>query len=410
MQRVSSTKIKFFLFLFSFLIAVGILIYSQIIVSHLQKVVQEILRSEKKIAILYANTLEYIASSEDPNLDYQFFFDKIIPSIDFPMIETDANEKIVKGFKNLDIEKLFSKNDTMYIIQLAKKMDEKIPPILVKVKPTPTQFFTDTVLEKIHYGESKTVLQLQNTTEKLEQLPIVEITLGILFIFVAYMGFSYVKRNEQNKIWIGMSKETAHQLGTPLSSLNGWIEILKSKFASEEIQEMENDVVRLNKIAERFSKIGSKENLKTENIVEIIQRTKNYFEKRNSQFGTKNIQFQIQSKNIVNAKINFELIEWVFENMIKNSLDAIGNNSGKINFKTEEKEKSIEIEVSDSGKGIEGKLKKQIFTPGFTTKERGWGLGLSLAKRIVEDYHKGKLELQESKIGVGTTFKMKLPK
>jgi signal transduction histidine kinase len=281
------------------------------------------------------------------------------------------------------------------------------------------------VLSKIHYSESKMILELRLMITRLQQLPYIEIGLGAMFVLLAYIGFSYIKRNEQSNIWVGMSKETAHQLGTPLSSLMGWVELLKSQLqnehdaslhpqALESIAEMENDLSRLQKVAERFSKIGSKPNLKKENIVTIIQQTISYFEKRiatSKRFGAgKQIAFEILTRGDTSVRINNELLGWVLENLVKNALDAIEAKEGKIIFEIVGKSKNVFIDVADTGKGIDAEHRRDIFRPGYSTKERGWGLGLSLCKRIIEQHHRGKLELKGTKPGKGTTFRITLPK
>ena len=233
-----------------------------------------------------------------------------------------------------------------------------------------------------------------------------------LFIFVGYIGFSYIKRNEQSNIWVGMARETAHQLGTPLSSMMGWVEIMKlqpqpTMKLTETISEMENDLLRLNKIADRFSKIGSKPDLREEELSEVVKGVILYFQKRIPQMG-KRVDIIIEPTDPVHAKINRELFEWVLENLVKNGLDAMEDGKGKISFRLLRLNGAPVIDVTDTGKGIDAAYRKDIFRPGFSTKKRGWGLGLSLSKRIIETYHKGKLSVKESKLGIGTTFRIKL--
>jgi signal transduction histidine kinase len=219
--------------------------------------------------------------------------------------------------------------------------------------------------------------------------------------------YSSNKASETNKLWTGMAKETAHQIGTPLSSLLGWIAILKmEKVDDKYVEEIEKDVARLNTIANRFSKIGSKPELKKENIVTITKQAYDYLESRSS----KQIKFSFTSSDTeIYTNLNTELFGWVIENLIKNAIDAM-QREGSLNLKIENTKKKVKITVSDTGKGMPKKLFKQIFKPGFTTKKRGWGLGLSLSKRIVEDYHKGKIFVQKSDLGKGTTFEILLDK
>ncbi|MBM4165339.1 MAG: HAMP domain-containing histidine kinase [Ignavibacteria bacterium] len=416
MRGLRSTNIKFFLLAVAFILVLGILYYSQYIVTNLQTIVHQLLRDEQKVANLYAKTIEHVANSETPT-DFEFLFDKIISAIDFPLIETDASGNVIKSYRNVVLDSALSDSaQTFFLRQLVKKMDEQNPPIKIVYQET-------LVVSEIHYSESHTIISIRKMIVQLQQLPYVEISLGAMFVLLAYFGFSYLKRNEQSSIWVGMSKETAHQLGTPLSSMMGWLEIIKSQLqrdtderekALETISEMENDIQRLNKVAERFSKIGSKPNLKEENILEIIQTIVEYFQKRintSTRFGAgKQVAFQLHHSGEALARVNRELLEWVFENLVKNAIDAIETKNGSITFSLEGNNKVLCIDVADTGKGIIAQHRKEVFRPGYSTKERGWGLGLTLSKRIIEMYHKGKLELVESKAGKGTTFRITLPK
>jgi signal transduction histidine kinase len=237
--------------------------------------------------------------------------------------------------------------------------------------------------------------------------PFIQIGVIFLFILVSYIAFSSSRKAEQNQVWVGLSKETAHQLGTPTSSLLAWIELLKTKKESSEIAlEIEKDVKRLELITERFSKIGSQPVLNPNNIVETTNLALDYIEKRIS----KKIQVSRNfSQNNVIAKINAPLFEWVLENLCKNAIDAMGS-EGKLSVTIIDNNQFVYIDISDTGKGISKKNFNTIFNPGFTTKKRGWGLGLSLTKRIVEEYHKGKIFVKRSEINIGTTFRIVLAK
>lgn len=242
---------------------------------------------------------------------------------------------------------------------------------------------------------------------KLKYYPLALLLILCLFLAIVYMVYKSNKVAEQNKLWTGMAKETAHQIGTPLSSLLGWIAILRTENVNEEyILEIEKDVDRLSTIANRFSKIGSLPKLKTHNIVSITLTAFNYLRSRSS----KQINFSFTSeKEELSTQLNVELYGWVIENLIKNAIDAM-QGKGSISLQIKETNKLVKIIVSDSGKGIPKSQFKQIFKPGFTTKKRGWGLGLSLSKRIIEDYHSGKIAVQKSEIGKGTTFEIQLDK
>ena len=264
-------------------------------------------------------------------------------------------------------------------------------------------------IEIIYDGENKQFIYYKNSDllNKLTYYPLALILILVLFLAVIYFFYSSNKAAETNKLWTGMAKETAHQIGTPLSSLLGWIAILKMEKVDETyINEIEKDVHRLNTIANRFSKIGSKPALKKENIVAITKQAFDYLESRSS----KQISFSFSSSDDeIYAKLNIELFGWVIENLIKNAIDAMLG-KGELILIIENTPKKVKITVSDSGKGIPKKLFKQIFKPGFTTKKRGWGLGLSLSKRIVEDYHNGKIFVKKSELEKGSAFEILLDK
>ena len=235
------------------------------------------------------------------------------------------------------------------------------------------------------------------------------VQLGIVFILVVVALFALLasKKAEQNKVWVGLSKETAHQLGTPISSLMAWVELLKENYPGDElIPEMDKDVKRLELVAERFSKIGSLPELVDGSLNEVLKRVTDYMDRRTSK--KVDISFNLPVDEVI-VKMNKALIEWVVENLCKNAVDAM-EGDGKIELLLFEEEDRAIVEVKDNGKGIKKKDQKNVFTPGFTTKKRGWGLGLSLAKRIVEEYHKGKIFVEYSEPGVGTTFRIELSK
>ena len=235
------------------------------------------------------------------------------------------------------------------------------------------------------------------------------VQLGIVFILVVVALFALLasKKAEQNKVWVGLSKETAHQLGTPISSLMAWVELLKENYPGDElIPEMDKDVKRLELVAERFSKIGSLPELVDGSLNEVLKRVTDYMDRRISKKVDISISLPVDE---VIVKMNKALIEWVVENLCKNAVDAM-EGDGNIELLLFEEEDRAIVEVKDNGKGIKKKDQKNVFTPGFTTKKRGWGLGLSLAKRIVEEYHKGKIFVKYSEPGVGTTFRIELSK
>lgn len=395
----TTMNLKLILVLIGVAIALGTLYYTQNLVNKLQE-------RERQIVQLYANSLEYATSSDNISNDFTFIFENIIRRIDFPMIVTDGDDNVVstkegRGFKNIEI--VNNANEKQIEDFLQKKLSELSQthtPISVK---TPD----GQVIQKIYYGDSEII-------QKLKYYPYLQILFAVFFIIIAYSSFSYIKKSEQSNIWVGMAKETAHQLGTPISSLLGWTEIIKMNYDKPEkvldgIEEINNDLMRLNKITTRFSKIGSKPDLIDDSPISSIERVIKYFEKRLPQLG-KNVNINLVGDKNIKAKLNPELFEWVIENLIKNALDAIENKEGKINFVVSVNKNNVEIEVTDNGKGIEHNKRKDIFRPGYSTKRRGWGLGLSLSKRIIENYHRGKIFVKESTINEGTTFKIILKK
>ncbi|WP_457617427.1 sensor histidine kinase [Lutibacter sp.] len=328
-------------------------------------------------------------SSADLNADISLEYKIIGNNNNIPMIITNEKDSITE-WSNLDSIQAKS-ND--YLLKQLAIMKSQNQPILVSHKG-------GNVKQYIYYRDS-------DLLTKLKYYPIALILILFLFASVIYLFFKSNKVAEQNKLWTGMAKETAHQIGTPLSSLLAWIEILRLENTDENtVQEIEKDVLRLNVIAERFSKIGSVPKLEVCNIVEATENSFNYLKSRSS----KQVHFNFESSTSnISLKINLQLFSWVIENLVKNAIDAM-EGKGAIYLKITEKYKSVHITISDTGKGIPKKLQQKIFSPGYTTKKRGWGLGLSLAKRIIEDYHNGKIIVQKSTLGKGTTFEITLKK
>ncbi|GAB1442640.1 ATP-binding protein [Ignavibacteriales bacterium] len=392
----ATANIKIALIFAALLIAGGTLYYTHTIVQKLQA-------RERQIVQLYANTLEYIANSED-NTDLTFLLENIIQPIDFEVILSDANDQVdftgASNFRNVKFDSTASneKLKAFFAKKLAA-MDDINSPILVK-----HVMGNDTlVLNKIHFGESTLVTQLK-------YFPYVQMLIAFLFVLTAYIGFSQIKRSEQSNIWVGMAKETAHQFGTPLTSLMGWIELLKINFNDPDkvldtAEEINNDVQKLSRITNRFSKIGSKAELKKENLYDSLQEIYEYFTRRLPRLGKK-VDLTLEGDLNAEAMINRELFGWVIENLVKNALDAIDHDAGKISIKIFQVKTKVEIEVTDNGKGIDLKRRKDVFRPGYSTKRRGWGLGLSLSKRIIEEYHAGKIFVSNSSPGEGTTFRI----
>lgn len=338
-----------------------------------------------KMEILAAAQKE-IATNLDLNASVSLPLKIIENNSNIPMILVDDKEEVLNT-QNLDSVKALNPN---YLKKQLAIMKAENAPIEISYDGKNKQY--------IYYKDS-------DLLNKLTYYPLALILILVLFLAVIYLFYSSNKAAETNKLWTGMAKETAHQIGTPLSSLLGWISILKMEKVDETyVDEIEKDVHRLNTIANRFSKIGSVPELKKENIVAITKQAFNYLESRSS----KQISFSfISSDDEIYANLNTELFGWVIENLIKNAIDAMLG-KGELSLNIENTNKKVKITVSDTGKGMPKKLFKQIFKPGFTTKKRGWGLGLSLSKRIVEDYHNGKIFVQKSEIDKGTTFEVLL--
>ncbi len=382
---------KILLLVLASLFVIGILLYSG-------KITDQLLQREREVVALYARSLEFVANNTSQTGDFGFEFE-VIQAIDFPIILTDPNNNRLYA-KNLDADTTaFSEEEkTQFFRRTIAEMDSSNRPIKILASDS-------LVINIVHYGESGIIRQLR-------WLPVSELAIAFIILAIAYVGFSYIKRSEQSNIWVGMAKETAHQLGTPLSSLMGWLERLKGAppgdpGVPETLQEMSHDVERLNKVAARFSKIGSKPDLKQENIAAVIEGVMSYIGRRIPRTGKK-IDLVLETPGEFPARINRELFEWVIENLMKNALDAMEDPTGKISFAISQSGRRITIDVSDTGKGIDPKFHKEIFRPGYSTKKRGWGLGLSLSKRIIEDYHKGKLYVKQSAPGSGTTFRIRL--
>jgi signal transduction histidine kinase len=349
---------------------------------------QKFKNEERTNMEILANAYERLSTLTDLNADMSLE-DKIIGSnSNIPMIITDEKDSITY-WSNLDSLKI---DKTNYLNKQLVAMKNQNEPIVVSYREGSKQF--------IYYRDSDLLI-------KLKYYPIALILILFLFASVIYLFFKSNKIADQNKLWTGMARETAHQIGTPLSSLLGWVEILKLENTDENItQEIEQDVQRLNTIAERFSKIGSIPELHKTNVVNATNDSFNYLKSRSS----KQVKFNFSTSNeFLFCNINLQLYSWVIENLVKNAIDAM-NGKGSISLAILDNENTISISISDTGKGLSKNLFNQIFTPGFTTKKRGWGLGLSLAKRIINDYHNGKIYVSKSEIGKGTTFVIQLKK
>jgi signal transduction histidine kinase len=345
-------------------------------------------QEEKKIT-LWANATKLLINGEG---DINFLLDIIKDNETIPTILTDEKGEIIT-FRNLDSNRV---NDKNYLYDQLEKM---------KLEHEPLKILYDESNQRYNY------LYYRNSTVliSLKRYPYIQLGLIAFFAIMSYLALSSSRRAEQNQVWVGMSKETAHQLGTPISSLKEWLNLLKESDESLKptiLAEVNRDIQRLELITERFSKIGSAPVLKPENLDLVIEKSIAYLQKRVSS----KVKFTINILATANwANINIPLFDWVMENLCKNAIDAM-NGEGSITINLNHTNEHVYIDVTDTGKGIPRSKLKTVFKPGYTTKKRGWGLGLSLVKRIIHDYHKGKIYVRHSEVGKGTTFRIVLKK
>jgi signal transduction histidine kinase len=360
----------------AFVIAFASLVYTNTLVKRLVK------EESKKVELVAEATRRLISETGD----ITFYHDIILGNSTVPVILVDNQGNIIT-WRNLDSLKV--ENDPQYLSKRVNKMKANIKPIEILVYEDQKQFI---------YFEHSILIDM------LAFYPYMQLSIIGLFILISYFAFSSSRNAEQNQVWVGMSKETAHQLGTPLSSLIGWIEYLKTtKLEASIVDEISKDVSRLETITDRFSKIGSEPNFEYVSVKEIIDKVIVYLRLRISD----KVEISVTGNSMYKLKLCVPLFEWVIENMTKNATDAMeGKGIMKINILKEEDK--LMIDLSDTGKGIPKQDFKKVFKPGFTSKKRGWGLGLSLVRRIVEDQHKGKIYVKSSEIGKGTVFRIEL--
>jgi len=368
------------------LMAMGIGVFS---LWYTRTLADDLAKQEEKKMLLWANALKELSSSQGQNA---FALSIIMDNESIPVIVTDENGNIIND-RNLDSTS--RETDTAYLQKELALMKAQRDPIKVEY------LLDENTREQLyHYVYYKNSYQLT----RLRQYPYYQLTIIAVFILISYIAFSSSRRAEQNRVWVGMSKETAHQLGTPVSSLMGWINLIREtpKEQQEEIlSELGKDVQRLELITERFSKIGSAPVLEAVNVSEVLQHCIDYLQSRSG----RTVSFELDAQPEEIALLNKPLFEWVIENLCKNAIDAM-EGSGKICIAVKHEKTQVLIDLKDTGKGIVKAKFKTVFKPGYTTKKRGWGLGLSLAKRIIEEYHKGKIFVKESETGKGTTFRI----
>lgn len=407
---LSKWQIKIILALFAFLIVLAVILYTQNLVDRMIEREKRVISFYAAVYERYVNTLvhetdEYADKDyEEGYDDFFFYLDNITPAISFPVIMTDDKgvpfEPFANWTMNIEIDtSLTLAQQRRFFANYKIEMSEQYDPIIVKSPD-------GKALSHFYYTHSAMV-------ENLRFFPIFAIIIVGAFIVVGYIAFNSIRRGEETKVWVGMAKEAAHQLGTPLSSLLAWMEIVKMNKNNPEmlevsLSEMENDIDRLNAITTRFSKIGSMPQKELTNLAHIIEKVAVYFEKRLPNIG-KRIDIQRNLKESVYVEVNANLFEWVFENLFKNAAEAIEEREGQIRVSMYViHDKKCVVIVHDTGKGMNARQKRQAFNPGFTSKKRGWGLGLSLCKRIVEQYHNGRIYIKESGPGKGTSFALEL--
>ena len=365
------------------LIIVAIIIaFGSLIVSHY--LVKDLSKEERNKNEIWAEATKEMASNTE-NLNMNLVVQILKSNTTIPVILYDKKDNY---YTSTNIE-LPETDEQEFLKQQSRTFEKRHKPIVIEVEDFD---------QYVYYDDSYTLKRLQ-------LYPYVQVSVLIIFMITAFFALFTTMRMEQDRLWVGLSKETAHQLGTPISSLLAWLEYLKLKNADQSILlDMEKDVNRLQMITDRFSKIGSAPSLERKDINEIVTQSITYLEKRIS----KKVIFELQlSSAPLYANVSEPLLSWVIENLTKNAVDAM-EGQGEIIYTLSDKGKIISLDIRDTGKGIPKSKFKTIFSPGFTTKKRGWGLGLSLAKRIIESYHRGKIYVKSSEIGVGTTFCIEL--
>lgn len=361
------------------------------------------------------------AQAHPENLDINFLQEVIVRNTDLfsgiPAIVVDSASGTPGIWRNVGVpeslndlsesERLASMQE---LLNTAEEMGAQNAPIPIVVNFPETDFFPATrFVQMLYYGESELVASLR-------WFPYIQLLFVALFVLVGYFGMSYIRRSEQSSLWVGMAKEAAHQLGTPISSLMGWVEMLKlnrqeGRAAEHDLDafgEIEKDINRLERVTARFSDIGSLPKLDRQPVAPVLESTADYIRRRIPHSG-QFIRVEVTADAELEAPLNSDLFEWVVENLLKNALDAMEDGHGRIEIEASRVSDRVRIDVSDTGKGIDRRQWKNVFRPGYSTKKRGWGLGLSLAKRVVEDYHGGSLTLAASRPGEGTTFRIEIP-
>ena len=381
-------NIKGFIFLVGVFLVIGLLSYTSFLSRELRE-------DNREVVKLYAEIIAG-AVNDDSNSNIDFIFENIIKKVKFPIIQSDT-EKNPQLWTNLPTE-VSTDEDRLSFIKSMDVINKPIPLVYYDENSKPITFGF------LHYGDSSLI-------QKIKIWTYVEIISIGLFICIGFIGFSYIKHSEKQNIWIGLSRETAHQLGTPVSALLGWLDYLKHEKTDLEkvLPEIESDIERLQQVNRRFSKMGAKPEVEYFNLSKRISSTLEYLEKRMPSLGGKFILINNIDSD-VKIKANGTLISWAVENLVKNGIDSIDKENGKIEVALKQDVNYVKIHITDNGCGIPKKDWKNIFRPGFTTKNSGWGLGLSLCQRIINDVHGGKVSVLASNISEGTTFEIAISK
>ena len=379
-------KVKIFLVVAAILIAVASLLVSRYLT-------RDLAEQERSKMQVWAEAMKSL-SAADENTDLSLVLKVLDENHTIPVVVLDSDGAVTE-YRNIEIKARNGKDSTNYVTSLGQQLKASGQVIRISLSKNHNDYID------VCYDDS---LMLK----RIAIYPYVQLGVVMLFVIVAIFALLTSKRAEKNKVWVGLSKETAHQLGTPISSLMAWTTILKETYPEDELlPELDKDVKRLQLIADRFSKIGSVPEPVPTSLNDVLNHVVDYMDRRTS----KKIEMKtvLPSDDII-INLNASLFEWVIENLCKNAVDAMGGKLGSITLRLEETDKRAIVEVSDTGKGIKKKDIRNVFRPGFTTKDRGWGLGLSLAKRIVEEYHHGKIYVKSSEVGKGTTFRIELRK
>ena len=379
-------QVKILLVLAAIFIAVA-----SLLISH--SLIRDLAQQERSKMEVWAEAMRTLSEADD-NADLSLVLKVLDENNTIPVVVL-GKDGMVTEYRNVKISASNKSDSVKYVNNVAQQMKAAGQVIRIPLANNHNDYI------EVCYDES---LMLR----RIAIYPYIQLGVVMLFVVVAIFALLTSKRAEQNKVWVGLSKETAHQLGTPISSLMAWLAILKESYPNDKLlPELDKDVQRLQLVADRFSKIGSIPEPVPASMNEVLYHVVDYMDRRTS----KKIQMiaDLPDEDII-IKMNASLFEWVIENLCKNAVDAMGGECGQIVLHLEQLENKVVVEISDTGKGIKKKNIKNVFRPGFTTKQRGWGLGLSIAKRIVEDYHHGKIFVKSSELGKGTTFRIELKK